>query len=170
MNFVVVDIECFSDSLIKEISFSSQFFNLGYSFVPPQPFTTLPLSKQKQNLWLTRNLHGITWESGSCPAAAIHDIIKIFNNSKIQLYAKGESKIKVLDKYFPDCHIVNLDAMGCPNYAELARNLNPFTQVSCSSYPQAHNSMAYEHHCAQRKGYVYAQWLFNALKNSHDLY
>lgn len=115
-------------------------------------------------------MHGITWESGEYPASSIHDIIRIFNNPKIQLYAKGESKIKVLDKYFPDCHIANLDAMGCPNYPDLVRSNPSIQQRICTSYPHAHNSSAYAHHCAQRKSSLYAQWLFNALKNSFDLY
>ena len=158
MNFLVIDAEFFNDGIVKELAVVSPFFSLAFSFAPNQEFSTLQLPKQKLNNWLTRNLHGITWESGYLPYQSLPKIAAIFNNPAILVYVKGHQKINNLRKFLPDVKYLNLESIGCPTIAELLKE-SRLPYVRCCNYPQTHNSVTYERHCAQRKAMLYYQWL-----------
>lgn len=156
MQFIVVDVECFTDNIIKELSIVSPFFAVGFSFAPPIPLSEVPLAKQKANNWLTRNLHGITWESGVVPYGTLSNIVAVFDNPNLNVYVKGLTKLQTLKEYFPKANLINLEQIQCPKYAELAK-FTRFMEVSCSSYPQTHNSATFGQHCAQRNASMYCQ-------------
>jgi len=166
-SFVVIDIECFHNNTIKEIGISSPFFNMGYSFKPPQCFKSLPFNEQKQNNWLTRHCHGITWESGIYPYAMIPALLGFFNNAECKVFVKGKQKINVLKLYMPLCTFTDLEDMFCPPYSELCA-FTELHHVPCTSFPSTHNSAMYESHCAQHKASIYSSWLLvNRYHNSN---
>ena len=162
MQCLVVDVECFDDNIVKELAIASAYFCLGFSFAPNEPLTALPLTKQKTNNWLTRNLHGIVWESGVLPCDSIYTIANIFDNPYNKVYVKGAQKINILKDYFPNVEFVNLELLSCPKYSELVQ-FPRFMEIKCSSYPETHNSQTYGGHCAQRKASIYCQWLLMSL-------
>ena len=158
MQFIVVDIECFQQDVIKELAIASPFFCLGFSFAPSYPLTSLPLDIQRTNKWITTNLHGIPWESGFLPESSIEDLAAIFNNKSLKIFVKGSAKIKTLKKYFSDVNFTDLDTIHCPKFGELV--LFPrFTDIICTSFPKTHCNPKFHHHCAQRKASMYCQWV-----------
>ena len=53
--------------VIKELaahSFDGDIFFGHWTFKPPLPFEKLRKEDQKQCLWITKNMHGISWEEG----------------------------------------------------------------------------------------------------------
>lgn len=158
MQFIVADVECFTDDIIKELAIVNPYFAVGFCFAPPTPLSGVPPAKQKVNNWLTRNLHGITWESGVLPYSSVGVITAIFDNPSIKIYVKGVTKLDTLRKYFPKSTLINLETLQCPKYSELVK-FPRFVQVSCCNYPQTHNSATFSQHCAQRKAAMYCQWL-----------
>ena len=61
---VVVDVEMFIGDIIKEIGMCTSFHSNGFSLKAPYTFNQLSEKNQKQNIWLTKNRHGIEWNSG----------------------------------------------------------------------------------------------------------
>ena len=165
--YFVIDIEAFSGHIIKEVGISSPHFTLGFSFLPPTTFTSLPTGRQNQNNWLTRNLHGITWESGTIPFTELSKLLSLFNNPNIPIYVKGLNKIQALTQYLPGVTFLNLDDISCPKYEDLLKFPGMVT-CGCFSYSQAHNSIIYGNHCAQKKAQVYSSWLSFRFQNIHD--
>ena len=158
MQFIVADIECFHDDIIKELAFANPYFSLAFCFAPPTPLSAVQPAKQKMNNWLTRNLHGITWESGVMPFNSLGEITAVFDNPNIKIYVKGLQKINILKKYFTKAMFIDMETLQCPKYTELIQ-FPRFVETTCSNYPQTHNSATYSGHCAQRKASMYCQWL-----------
>ena len=65
---VVIDFEGFRISnqpfVIKELSVRAFDFHDTILLKPPYTSSVLPCKTQKVYAWLTKNLHGLTWESG----------------------------------------------------------------------------------------------------------
>ena len=67
---VVLDIECFNTSIIKELGVYYNGTSYGYSFQPPKGE-----KPDKQSQWLTRNFHLIDWNSGDKPYTELKDVL-----------------------------------------------------------------------------------------------
>lgn len=167
MHFIICDIECFQGNIIKEIAFATQFYCLGFSFQPPISFVELTVQKQKENCWLTRNLHGITWESGTYPFSYVETILKNFVHDNTTVFVRGSQKITCLESYLPGTNFVDLEHLLCPKYTDLVRYPEYCNIVSCYLYPQHHNSALYLGHCAIKKASIYLRWVME--KNPETL-
>ena len=99
---VVLDFEGFrhkkSGFIIKELSICSNNYTDTILFLPPVSCNSLSASERKSHQWVSRFLHGLSWNSGNYPYWFISQIfiaIKLrFPSGKF--YAKGKEKTESL--------------------------------------------------------------------------
>lgn len=155
MSAIVIDIECFSNNIIKELGIYKEGITTGLSFLPSSNLKSTP-----QDAYLTKNLHYMSWNSGTYSYEILDDIVQEYKNlEKVEFFAKGEEKCKFLSNLFNGVQFTNLEDYGCPKVTELSfvdEEDHKFCDgFICSSYPFRHQ---YTHHCAERKAYMYGQW------------
>ena len=152
---VVIDFEGFRVSnqpfLIKEISVRGLDFHDTLLLKPPYASSLIPAKTQKVYNWLTKNLHGLTWNSGDYDYSFLFCFfisLKIrFPN--IVVYAKGYEKCAYLRCFF--IHVINLETLNCPN----ANRLNQFPYFNCHN----HQNNYFPSHCAREKANLFYSWL-----------
>ena len=91
---VVLDFEGFrskKSGLIKELAVSTKNYNDTISFLPPHSFNILSSSELRSFLWVSKFLHGLSWETGEYP---YHYLQQIFQSIVLRFpfsdfYAKG---------------------------------------------------------------------------------
>lgn len=152
---IVVDIECFSGGIIKELAFANSYFCAGVSFKPPFPEHLLSTEEVHQNKWITNNLHKLAWNSGQFYYTDLKDVIKYIkiDNRNAEYFAKGCEKVQILTALL-GIPFTNLDNLGCPSIKHLDRG----NQTRCDAYPNLHFHPGI-HHCAQKKAKAYYDWL-----------
>ena len=127
------------------------------SFLPPTSYTSYSelTTQQKQSFgWLTRNLHGIEWDTGNYPYIYLTQIfqsVRLRNPGAI-FYANGKEKVKFLS-YLLECSIIDLNSLACPSIS-----VNYFTQ-NCQNHSKGKNN--FNRHCAKEKAIFYFNWLTN---------
>ena len=98
---VVLDFEGFrskkSGCIIKELAVSTKNYNDTISFLPPNSFNILSSSEQRSFLWVSKFLHGLSWETGEYP---YHYLQQIFQSIVLRFpfsdfYAKRLEKRKL---------------------------------------------------------------------------
>lgn len=151
---IVVDMELFSNDVIKELAFATPFYSVGFSFKPPCPSSMLPVGEMQQNAWITKNVHKIDWASGHNFYPEMRDIVKYIKvGDEVTYYAKGNQKCQILSQLFGE-PFSNLDNISCPGIKHLhVRDL----EIACDAFPRVHQDVFF--HCAQKKATVYADWL-----------
>ena len=151
---VVVDIECFSNNVIKEVAVCTQFYCIGLSLKPPSALDKVSQNHTKQNEWLTRKLHGIEWSSGNVFYHNLENLWRSFKYKNAVYYAKGLPKCKLLESLLEETFI-NLEDMACPTFKQLVQKSNSafYTPVVCDSYPNIHGTTPFQH-CAQHKARI----------------
>ena len=75
---VVVDVECFTNGIVKEIGMFRNGFCIGISFSPPFPISYLKSWNRKQCNWLTKKKHKIDWNSGNIPYSYLPFVMDLF--------------------------------------------------------------------------------------------
>lgn len=155
MSFIVVDCECFSEGVIKEVAIYKDNIVTGFSFLPPKFGTSH--GARTQNEWLTTNFHYIDWNSGVYPYETMSETLSqyFWNTIGIEFFVKGLQKCQLFSNMFPGVHFVNLDDLGCPVFDELMSIMDE-EEMGCSSYPFRHKNTK---HCAEKKALAYAKWL-----------
>ena len=149
---VVVDFEGFrygkNEVVFKEIGVYGDFLD-SLIFQPPYPIETQTNRVQKQYKWLTTNLHGIPWDSGTVPYNKVHNFVQSINlrYDDATFYAKGHEKTKWLSSLFQR-QFYDLDALGC--------KIKPNDEGSCK-FESSHHSTGI--HCARRKALAYGLWI-----------
>lgn len=154
---VIVDVEMFSNNVVKELAFCCGTYHAGYLFKPPMSFVQLSQKDQNTNRWITRHLHSILWTSGDYEYKDLGLVIQTINRPNAMYYAKGKEKCKLLSTLF-NKNFNNLEDYDCPSIKEL-----PHLGV-CDSYSYYHNKI--HSHCAQNKAVAFADWLLSY----HDLF
>lgn len=159
---VVIDFEGFkpkeSDFIIKELAICGEYKD-SCSFLPPHNFKQLSAYEQKAFTWVTKSLHGLSWEEGDYPYLYLEQILQSISlrNPLSTFYAKGSEKCLLLEKLL-DREVENLENLGCPKVAD----------ITCPQYISA----CYRHskyiirgqadrHCAIRKAELFLYWLQN---------
>ena len=113
------------------------------SFLPPTSYSELTTQQKQSFSWLTRNLHGIEWDTG----------LSGTNNSKRSLEESGcniEEKIKFLPDLL-DCSLIDMNSLACPSIS-----VNYFTQ-NCRNHSKGKN--IFNKHFAKEKAIFYFNWL-----------
>lgn len=121
-NDLIVDVQGFKTSgnkfVFKELAIL-QLLNdnlTSYLFKPPFPWSELEARYKSENNWLSRNYHGLDWESGDVPFGLMQYLL-LFPASTI--YVKGMEKRVWLKKEFPTLCFANLEDFGCPSLQKL---------------------------------------------------
>lgn len=122
---LVMDVEGFKSSantfIFKEVSISNVIGTTvdTYLFKPPFPWGGLQVRYKSENSWLTRNYHGLSWESGSVPYTAVSLTLQPFLQAASVIYVKGLEKRKWLQENFPKTDFINIEDIGCPSLSKL---------------------------------------------------
>ena len=155
---VVLDVEGFRHRkekfIVKELGACTEDYLDCVSFLPPTSYSELTTQQKQSFSWLTRNLHGIEWETGNYPYIYLTQIIQSvrLRNPGSIFYAKGEEKVKFLSDLL-DCSIIDLNSLACPSIS-----VNYFTQ-NCQNHSKGKN--IFNNYCAKEKAIFYFNWLTN---------
>ena len=155
---VVLDVEGFRHRkekiIVKEPGFGTDDYLDCVSFLPPTSYSELTTQQKQSFGWLTRNLHGIEWDTGNYPYIYLTQIIQSvrLQNPGAIFYAKGEEKVKFLSDLL-ECSIIDLNSLACPSIS-----VNYFTQ-NCRNHSKGKN--IFNKHCAKEKAIFYFNWLTN---------
>ena len=161
---VVLDFEGFrsrkSGFIIKELAVSIKKLQ-RYNFVyTSNSFNILSSSEQRSFLWLSKFLHGLSWETGEYP---YHYLQQIFQSIYLRFpfsdfYAKGLEKKETLRQLLQR-NVINLETLFCPKseHLKLYRE-TPVCKLHALSCPKRQRSK----HCANKKATLFYQWLTNA--------
>ena len=153
MSSVVVEFEGFQlspyDFIIKELAF--YVVDFGYhgrwNFLPPFPWNELSVKNKKTAAWLTRNCHGLRWESGDLPYSSLELILTSLLTSYNTIYTKGLEKTIFLERK-SGRKILNLNDLNCPKVT-FCESL----QVKCPVHAPHFK------HCALLKASFYAMYI-----------
>ena len=63
-----------------------------YLFDPPYQWLSLPAKNKSENAWLTRNHHGIAWETGDIPYADVQEVVRSALQDATKIWVKGVEK------------------------------------------------------------------------------
>ena len=97
---VVLDVEGFRHRkekfIVKELGVCTEDYLDCVSFLPPTSYSELTTQQEQSFSWLTRNLHGIEWDTGNCSYTYLTQLIQSvrLRNPFAIFYAKGEEKVK----------------------------------------------------------------------------
>lgn len=129
----ILDFQCFqyqeSDFYIREMSllqiYSGEIHHFMIKTHHPEDWFCLKIQKHME--WLTKNCHGLDWNSQrpeDLPSENVADCIKSIVGDSV-LCVKGISKVNLLNKIVPN-KIINLESLGCPSFHQLKciRNVN----------------------------------------------
>lgn len=153
MSSVVIEFEGFqvntNDFVVKELAFYSVDFGYHglWSFLPPHSWEQLSPKERKTFAWLTRNLHGLRWDSGDLPFSYLEPILSSLFISYETIYSKGLEKVKFLE-YLSGQKIFNLDDFNCPKIS--------FFHTSTVKCP---NHKTHFKHCALTKAFTYGEYI-----------
>ena len=156
MSSIVVELEGFqlntNDFIIKELAF--YVVDYGYhgcwNFLPPFPWSELSVKNKKTAAWLTRNCHGLRWESGDFLYSSLELILKSLLTSYNTVYTKGLEKSIFLERKSGQ-KILNLNDFSCPKVISLES-----LQIKCPVY------IPHFKHCALVKDFFYAKYIKKA--------
>ena len=160
---VVHDFEGFRSKkfgfIIKELAVSSKNYNDIISFLLPHSFNILSSSEQRSFLWVSKFLHGLSWETGEYP---YHYLQQIFQRIVLRFpfsdfYSKGSEKRETLRQLL-QWSIINLGTLFFPNIEHLkVYRETPVCILHALSCPKRQRSK----HCTNKKAKLFDQWLTN---------
>ena len=144
---VVIDFEGYrltnQPFILKELSVRGVDYHDTILLRPPDSSNILNAKALKSYNWVTKTLHGLTWDSGNYDFSFVFCFflsLKLrFPN--ILLYAKGREKCEYLSRFFP--HIIDLDTLSCPKSSEF----NKTDGFICLN----HQTKYHRDHCAREK-------------------
>lgn len=119
MSAVVIDFQGFQlqphSFVVKELAFYDvdMCYHARWSFKPPHPWEHLSRRRQKTYDWVTRNCHGMSWESGELPYSDLRYILLSIFITYSTIYVKGIEKVKFLEK-LSGLRIIDLNDVECP--------------------------------------------------------
>ena len=117
---VVLDVEGFRHRkekfIVKELGVCTEDYHDCVSFLPPTSYSELTTQQNQSFSWLTKNLHGIEWDTGNYTYIYLTQIIQSVHlrNPGAIFYAKGEEKVKFLSDLL-ECSIIDLNSLTCPS-------------------------------------------------------
>lgn len=153
MSAVVIDFQGFQlaphSFVVKELAFYDihHDYHGRWSFQPPHSWEKLSLRKQKSYAWVTRNIHGMSWQSGDLPYIALSRLLIFLFTSYETIYVKGLEKAKFLQK-FCQLNIIDLNDMRCPKIQNLQ-----IPAVKCTFHTPK------SHYCALNKVAAFASFV-----------
>lgn len=112
-------------------------------FKPPHSWRKLPDKFKRTNTWLTRNYHGIVWNSGQTPYSDVQQVVYRITQDVTTIYVKGLQKKQWLRNILGSSEkaVVNLEDLDCPKLSTLESQkcLNHMSDADRSPYVCAIN-------------------------------
>ena len=132
--------------LLRHGSFSSSNF-----------LHSLSSSEGKSHQWVSKHLHGISWDSGSYPYWFLSQIFIaiMIRFPTAKFYAKGKEKTETLQKLLQK-DVTNLETLLCPKIEEI---FTPVEHLTCSLHSSILPFKQKKKYCAKRKAQVYFYWI-----------
>ena len=101
--------------ILKELAVSTEHYNDIVSLLPLNSFNILSSSEQKSFLWVSKFLHGLSWETGEY---RYHYLQPIFQSIVLRFpfsdfFAKRLEKTETLGQLLQS-NIINLETLYCP--------------------------------------------------------
>ena len=156
---VVLNLEGFrskkSGFIIKELAVSTENYNdiISFLLLPPNSFNIHSSSEQSSFLWVSKFLHGLSWDTLEYP---YHYLQKIFQSIVLRspfsdFYAKGLEKTETLRQLLQR-NVINLESLFCPKieHLKLYRE-TPVCKLHALSCPKRQRSK----HCAKKKAKLF---------------
>ena len=174
MFYFVVDFEMFDKNVVKEIGIASKYFSVGFTIKPPFHLYDAQPASFTQNLWLTRNIHCITWNEGDINYDEIPNVLQHFHHFNAIYLVKGEQKVKLLETLMPGVDVRNLEDFDCLKYEKLVKEMHHPSKyasmddvikvskcdlkapLTCHNHLQHKKSLFI--HCARKKAQLFATW------------
>ena len=124
-------------------------------FSPPSKFSDLTDPQKTSINWLSKNLHGLNWNSENYPYIYLTQFLQSvrLRNPRAVYYAKGLEKSQLLSELL-DSPVIDLNTLECPNIS-----YNFFT-VNCRNHSSTQRGV-FNNHCAREKTCFYFDWLTN---------
>ena len=157
---VVLDFEGFrrkkSGFIIKELLICSNNYTYTILFLPPVSYDSISASERKSHQWVSKFLHGLSWNSGNYPYCLSQDLIAIKRRFLfMEVYGKEKEKTESLQTLLQK-EVIDLVAFLCPKVEEIVTPIKHFTCALHSLYlPEKQK----KRHCAKRKAQLYFYWL-----------
>lgn len=96
-------------------------------------WNSLPVKYKATNLWLERNFHGISWNSGNIPCEAAKNIIQTVLQDARIIYVKGLEKKCWLTNFTDESvNIIDMETLDCPSLKKLLK-ISPNARCSYHS-------------------------------------
>ncbi len=172
-NICVIDVECFGfrAEIIKKFGLCTKYFNGAIAFsAPTYSNPTLTDEDIRHNSWITRNLHGISWEAEGVSFEELQSVVRnFFSSPNLVIYSKGLQKCLFLQHTLGLTKVSNLEDLGWPKLSVIQPPSRPLTEIStskktqktaprvdCKAFPSVHK---FNLNCAHRQAVCYFQWL-----------
>ena len=156
---VVLDLEGFRHRkekfIVKEFGICTEDYNDCVLFSPPSKFPDLTNPQKTSISWLSKNLHGLDWNSENYPYIYLTQIVQSvrLRNPRAVYYAKGFEKSQLLSELL-DCPVIDLNTLKCPKISY------SFFTVNCGNHSSTQRGI-FNNHCAREKACFYFDWLTN---------
>ncbi|KAK3932690.1 GDSL esterase/lipase ESM1 [Frankliniella fusca] len=126
-----------TDYVVKEFSVYDARWDVSHTviFAPPYPEHFLSADVTQQNAYVTNNIHGLRWNSGTVPYSECADTLRSLTAPYAFLCVKGEKKKNLLLHLIPDACVVDVGEIGCPKLEKLARLFVKSHCVEHSTFP-----------------------------------
>ena len=115
----VLDLEGFRHRkekfIFKEFGICTEDYNDCVLFSPPSKFSDLTNPQKTSISWLSKNLHGLDWNTENYPYIYLTQIVQSvrLRNPRAVYYAKGFEKSQLLSELL-DCPVIDLNTLKCP--------------------------------------------------------
>lgn len=107
---LVIDVEGFRTPAFqpKEMAITNGEQMAHYLFKSPMDFNQLPTNLQQEAHWVSRNLHGLSWNSGFVGLHEVGRILAAVTQRENIIYVKGAIKAEYL-RHFTKTPIIDVD-------------------------------------------------------------
>ena len=157
---VILDFEGFryqkTGFIIKELSLCSNNYSDTILFLPPVSYNSLSANDRRTHKWVTKFLHGLSWNSGTYPYWFLSQIfVAIKLRFPLGFYAKGKEKTESLQTLLQK-EVIDLETLRCPKDEDIK---SPIGNITCALHSFYLQEKQKRKHCAKRKAQLYFYWI-----------
>ncbi|XP_055372742.1 uncharacterized protein LOC129606435 [Condylostylus longicornis] len=105
--------------------------NAATKFIIKAPYDLkeLPRDIRRQNLWLSKHFHGISWDRGTTELSNINEYLEEKLKSRV-VFCKGKEKFNWIIRSMPErsFFLLDLENYGCPSIKVLRKQYGELTR------------------------------------------
>jgi hypothetical protein len=124
------------------------------TFAPPYDHSEVPENIQRQNQYVSKNIHGLSWETGTTPYEDMPAKLLEMTSHLSLVYVKGEEKKRFLQSLLK-CAVVDAEKLGAP-----ALKMFPHMWAPCHN--EVHTT---SHTCAVRNARRIGMWILYRVRD-----